>query len=209
MILKISQTMPTIRDLFFVPCNAVSDIAAMATKRTTSKPSPKATFFCKIQQQKAHQLYVLCLTNKLSNTFGSQPCNVTYPVFTLSINEEDSKIRELQNKPNSINGDHKKAVWVNKWHAIQTPEQAVQHCCNVRVRLEFLHRLFLNDSVKCWTAFQKISISQFIIDRVSQKKKQSMEQVFNLEIRKKKKTNVLYHRAYMKRQKMKKSTPFS
>lgn len=54
MILKISQTMPTIRDLFFVPCNAVSDIAAMARKKTTSNPSPKATFFCKIQRQKAH-----------------------------------------------------------------------------------------------------------------------------------------------------------
>ena len=45
--LKTSQTIPTIKDLFFVPCNASNATRTIAAKKIISTTSHISTFFCR------------------------------------------------------------------------------------------------------------------------------------------------------------------
>lgn len=78
----------------------------------------------------------------------------TYPFpFIVSIVAENAQVDQLNEKANAVDSKDQNVVFYNIGETIEHPEKAVENSAQVRIWLELLHRLVLNDSVKCWPVF--------------------------------------------------------
>lgn len=49
----------------------------------------------------------------------------TYPAFVGGIDVKNGEVDELEDKSNTVNGDHKNAVWMHKRQPIEHPKRTV------------------------------------------------------------------------------------
>lgn len=76
----------------------------------------------------------------------------TYAHGPIGEEEEDGDIGNFNDEPYAIDSDDEKAVGMNNGKTIEHPHSTIQHCCDVWIWFESLHRFRFPDLDECWAA---------------------------------------------------------
>ena len=78
-----------------------------------------------------------------------------YALRPRSESEEDCGKYEFDEESSAVDRDHEKTVRMDEREAVEGPHCAIEHGCDVRIRLKFLHCFVLPYFRKSWSAINK------------------------------------------------------